>query len=92
MVADRFNRRTILIISDVLRALTVLGFLFIRTSGQIWLFYVLTVFQFILSALFTPTRNAVLANVVSQEDLVTANALDSLTWSTMLAVGAFLGG
>lgn len=92
VVADRFNRRTILIISDVLRALTVLGFLFIRTSGQIWLFYLLTVFQFILSALFTPTRNAVLANVVSQEDLVTANALDSLTWSTMLAVGAFLGG
>ncbi|MBP6472858.1 MAG: MFS transporter [Chloroflexi bacterium] len=92
VVADRFNRRTILILSDVLRALTVLGFLFIRTSGQIWLFYVLTVFQFILSALFTPTRNAVLANVVSQEDLVTANALDSLTWSTMLAMGAFLGG
>ncbi len=27
-----------------------------------------------------------------QNDLVTANALDSLTWSTMLAMGAFLGG
>lgn len=92
VVADRFNRRTILIISDVLRALTVLGFLFVRASGQIWLFYALTVFQFALSALFTPARNAVLANVVDQEDLVTANALDSLTWSTMLAVGAFLGG
>jgi MFS family permease len=92
VLADRLNRRTILIISDLLRALTVLGFLFVRASGQIWLFYVLTVLQFVLSALFTPARSAVLANVVAEDDLVTANTLDSLTWSTMLALGAFLGG
>jgi MFS family permease len=48
--------------------------------------------QFTLSALFTPARSAVLANVVARKELVTANALDSLTWSTMLALGAFLGG
>jgi hypothetical protein len=33
-----------------------------------------------------------MANVVRQDQLVAANALDSLTWSTMLAFGAFLGG
>lgn len=92
VLADRFSRKRILILSDVLRALTVLGFLFIRSSQQIWLFYLLTVLQFMLSALFTPARTAVLANVVAQDELVTANALDSLTWSTMLALGAFLGG
>ncbi|MCB8982635.1 MAG: MFS transporter [Ardenticatenaceae bacterium] len=92
VLADRFSRKKILIFSDVLRALTVLGFLYVRSSQQIWLFYVLTVMQFLLSALFTPARTAVLANIVAQEDLVTANALDSLTWSTMLALGAFLGG
>ena len=92
VLADRFSRKKILILSDILRALTVLGFLYVRSSQQIWLFYVLTVLQFVLSAMFTPARTAVLANVVRQEDLVTANALDSLTWSTMLALGAFLGG
>ena len=92
VLADRFSRKKILILSDVLRALTVLGFLYVRSSQQIWLFYLLTFLQFLLSALFTPARTAVLANVVAQEDLVTANALDSLTWSTMLALGAFLGG
>jgi MFS family permease len=30
VVADRYNRKTILIITDITRALTVLGFLFIR--------------------------------------------------------------
>jgi MFS family permease len=54
--------------------------------------YALTILQFVLSALFTPARSAIIANVVPHKDLVTANALDSFTWSTMLAVGAFLGG
>ena len=92
VLADRFSRKKILILSDILRALTVLGFLYVRSSQQIWLFYVLTTVQFMLSALFTPARTAVLANIVVQDELVTANALDSLTWSTMLALGAFLGG
>ncbi len=92
VLADRFDRRRILIASDLLRAITVLSFLFVNSSERLWLLYVLTAIQFSLSALFTPTRTAVLANIVRREELVTANALDSLTWSTMLALGAFLGG
>jgi len=92
VLADRFNRKNILILSDALRGLTVLGFLFVRDTGDIPLFYLLTVIQFSLSALFTPARGALLANVVRRDELVAANALDSLTWSTMLALGAFLGG
>ncbi len=92
ILADRFDRRRIMVLSDVLRGVTVLGFLFIRDPADIWLFYLLTILQFSLSALFTPARGAVLANVVRHEELVAANALDSLTWSTMLALGAFLGG
>jgi MFS family permease len=92
VLADRFSRRSIMIWSDLLRAATVLGFLLVRSSEQIWLLYLLTVLQFVLSAFFTPARSAIIANVVQREDLVTANALDSFTWSTMLAVGSFLGG
>lgn len=92
VVADRFSRRSIMIWSDLLRAATVLGFLLVRSTEQVWLLYALTVLQFVLSAFFTPARSAIIANVVDQKDLVTANALDSFTWSTMLAVGSFLGG
>jgi MFS family permease len=92
VLADRFNRKHLMVLSDVLRGVTVLGFLFVRDPGDIWFFYLLTVVQFSLSALFTPARGAVLANVVRPGELVAANALDSLTWSTMLAFGAFLGG
>ncbi|WP_374689381.1 MFS transporter [Promineifilum sp.] len=92
VLADRFDRRRLMVLSDVLRGVTVLGFLLIRDPGDVWLFYLLTVIQFSLSAVFTPARGAALANVVRREELVAANALDSLTWSTMLALGAFLGG
>lgn len=92
VIADRFNRRNILIVSDLLRAVTVLGFLLVRTPEQLWLLYALTAVQFMLSALFSPARSAMLANIVPADQLVTANALDSFTWSTMLALGALMGG
>ena len=92
VLADRYERRHIMIATDLLRAATVLGFLLIREPGQLWLLYLLTATQFSLSAIFTPARSAVLANVVSPDELVPANALDSLTWSTMFALGALVGG
>ncbi len=92
VLADRFDRRYLMIVADVMRAVTVTGFLLVRTEQHIWLFYVLTIIQFALSALFTPARTAVLSNVVAPKDLVAANGLDGLTWSTMLFVGALLGG
>lgn len=92
VLADRYRRRTIMIVTDLLRALIVLCFLLIRDPAHVWLLYVLTISQFVLSALFTPARSAMLANVVQPQELVAANALDSLTWSTMLALGAMLGG
>ncbi len=92
VVADRYSRRQIMILSDVLRALTVLGFLLIRSDELIWLFYLLTILQFTLSAFFTPAQTALLPKVVEEDDLVAANALDGFTWSSMLAIGAMLGG
>jgi MFS family permease len=92
VLADRFDRRHVMVASDLLRAATVTGFLLVQRPEQIWLLYLLTTFQFAMSAVFTPARSAVLANVVRPKELVPANALDSLTWSTMLAFGALLGG
>ncbi len=92
ILADRYSRRRLLMATDLLRAITVLGFLLIRSANFVWLFYTLTVIQFALSAFFTPARNAIVPNIVSDDELVTANALDGFTWSAMLAVGALLGG
>jgi MFS family permease len=92
VIADRFNRRALLIWSDVLRAIVVIGFLVVRRPEQIWLLYALTVLQLSISSLWQPTQSAILPEIVEPEQLVTANALISATWSTMLAFGAALGG
>lgn len=92
VVADRFSRRTIMIVSDVLRAFVVLGFLFVRRADQLWLVYVLTVFQLGLSTFFEPAKTAAVPSIVSDRELVAANAISSVTWSIMLTLGAAIGG
>src|SRR4029453_18825413 len=92
VVADRFSRRTILIVSDLARAVIVLGFLFVRRADQLWIIYVLTVIQLALSTFFEPAKTAVIPSVVSDRELVPANAIASVTWSVMLTLGAAIGG
>jgi MFS family permease len=92
VIADRFSRRTIMIVSDLLRAVIVLGFLLIRRPGQVWLVYFLTVLQLICSSFFEPARTAAIPSIVSERELVSANAISSVTWSAMLTLGAAIGG
>ena len=49
-------------------------------------------FMMALHGLYVTAERAALPNIVSKEDLTTANALDSATWSTALCLGAFAGG
>src|SRR5215203_1070860 len=92
VVADRFSRRTIMIVSDVLRAIVVLGFLFVRHADQLWIVYALTVLQLGLSTFFEPAKTAAVPSIVSDRELVAANAISSVTWSVMLTLGAAIGG
>ncbi len=92
VLVDRFDRRRLLIISDVSRTVVVLLFLLANTPDRLWLIYVLTVIQFAFSAVFEPGRSAILPSLVLADDLVLANTLSSVTWSVMLAVGAIAGG
>ena len=92
IVVDRFNRRQIMIISDLLRAVVVLGFLWIDSTDQVPLVYLLISLQVMIGAVFSPAKSASIPNITAPKDLLTANAISSATWSVMLAVGAGLGG
>ncbi len=92
VVADRFSRRTIMISSDVARAVVVLGFLLVRRPDQVWIVYALTVLQLAFSTFFEPAKTAAIPSIVAQRDLVNANSIASITWSVMLTLGAAIGG
>jgi MFS family permease len=90
--ADRYNRKYLLIVTDLIRAVVVLGFLLVRDPAHVWLLYTLTAIQLGISGFFFPARNAMLPNVVKPEMIGAANALSSATWSVMLAIGTAIGG
>src|SRR6476620_7609410 len=92
VIADRFSRQRIMIVTDVLRAVVVLGFLFVRRADQLWIIYVLTVLQLGLSTFFEPAKTAVIPSIVNDRELVAANAISSVTLSIMLTLGAAIGG
>src|SRR5215470_15634517 len=92
VVADRFNRKTIMIVADLVRAFLVLGFLFVQRQEQVWIVYVLAGVEVIVSSFFDPAKSASIPNIVSGEELVPANGLSAASWSVTLALGAALGG
>jgi MFS family permease len=92
VLADRYNRKTLLIIADILRGIIVLGFLTVRTPEQAWLLYVITAIQLAFSGVFFPARNAIIPDIVSRAELGAANAISTTTWSVMLSLGAAIGG
>jgi MFS family permease len=91
-IADMFDRKKLIVFTNLLRMFLVLGFLLVDSAERIWLIYLLTVIQFSLWAFFEPAFAAFLPSLVKQEELVTANTLNGVTWSVMLAVGSALGG
>ena len=91
-LADRLDRRRLMVAADVIRAALALGFLLIDRPGEVWLVYVLTAGIGGLTAVFEPTSTAAIPNLVDREDLPAANVLVGSAWGTMLAVGGALGG
>lgn len=91
-VADRLDRRRIMIGCDVSRAVLALGFILVHTTGLAWLAYPITVSMVVIAAFFGPASSAALPNLVTDRQLGAANTLSGASWGTMLAVGATLGG
>ena len=92
VVVDRVNRRKLMIITDVVRGVLILGLLLVRRPDDVWIAYVVMALTIGASAFFEPARIATIPNITTAEELLPANALAAATWSAMLAIGASVGG
>ncbi|MFZ9289921.1 MAG: MFS transporter [Actinobacteria bacterium] len=91
-VADRYDRRQVLIVVSVLQAIAACGLLFIGTT-HIWLAFVSQGLIAAFAAFVRPAVEAAVPNLARDPDeLRRANALFGSSWGVMLAVGAGLGG
>jgi predicted MFS family arabinose efflux permease len=91
-LVDRMNRRTLLVVSDVVRALLALGLIVAHRAESLVALYTCHVLMVAMTGVFFPARSAAIPQLVGEEELGTANALSGGTWSVMLALGAALGG
>lgn len=91
-VADRFDRRMLMLLSDFGRGTVVLSFLFVRDPSLLWLVYVLTTMQMGFAAVFEPAKQASIPNITSGDELVRANILSNLSWSIIFTTGMGIGG
>src|SRR5215213_4181442 len=80
VAADRYDRKKIMIATDMLRGFLVLGFLLVRRPDQVWIVYALTAFEVAIAAFFEPARSAVIPSIVSRRELISANALSGASW------------
>ncbi|MCL5055819.1 MAG: MFS transporter [Firmicutes bacterium] len=92
VLADRTNRKAIMVIGDFIRTPLVLGFLLIHHASQIWIVYVLIIIGELIGVLYYPAASSAFPNLVESHELYTANALSGASWGVMLAVGSALGG
>lgn len=89
VIADSFDRRRIMLVTQSAAALLALALGLLTQFGQIniWLIYTLTALQAIAIAFDSPARQALVPNLVPAKDLPNAFSMTSLAWQT----GAILG-
>lgn len=89
VLADRFDRRVILVTSDLARAALILG---VMLTQNLFVLYALVFLMGVARTFFNPTIRAAFPSVVGGGDLTRANALIGGTFSVSVMVGPALGG
>lgn len=92
VLADRWDRRRLMVATNLLQAGVLLGLLFVRSPADLWIVYVVVVAESCLAQLFAPAEQAMVPVLVPSEQLVTANALNGQARDIARLIGAALGG
>lgn len=87
--ADRLPRKSVMVAADLGRALVVFGLVF---APNLYTVLALVFIRGVFSTFFGPARQATIALVVPQEDLLAANSLSQLSFQLTKILGPVLGG
>jgi MFS family permease len=91
-LADRWDRRRMMLASDALRAVVVLGFVAVATADALPLLYVLAFVQATIGTFFHPARGALLPRIVPVHGLLAANSIAQATRVVAGVVGTGIAG
>jgi MFS family permease len=94
VIADRMDRRRLLIVASAVNLATATTMLILVVTGhlQLWHIVVLAVLSSLTWSLDYPTRQSFIPDLVGKEHLTNAIALNSVAVETTVVVGPALGG
>jgi MFS family permease len=94
VIADRLPKRNLLLFTQIMMLLQALALGILTLTGliQLWQIYLLALSLGTLNALDNPTRQTLVAELVPNEDLPNAVALNSLSFNTSRLIGPAAGG
>lgn len=89
---DRWSRRTVMIVTDLLRVLVALTPLLVRRPEDLWIAYLSTALLSFFGIFFEAAKNAAVPNITGERDLLAGNALMFSSRFLLMSLGAALGG
>jgi len=92
VIVDRVDRKRIMIISDMLRGVFVLGFMLVDGPEKIWVLYSIGFIQASVATFFNPARGALIPNIVPKEGLLSANSISQTSRIIFGLLGMGLAG
>ena len=92
LLADRLNRKSLMLWSNIAQIFLALTFLMVDGPEDMWWLIAVSGIMMLFHGVYVTAERAAVPNIVDEEDLITANAIGSASWSTALCIGAMLGG
>lgn len=92
--ADRYNRKTLIILSDSLIAISTLfiAILFIMGYDSLWLLFLISAIRSVGAGVQTPAVNAFIPQIVPEDKLTKVNATNNSIQSMMMILTPILSG
>lgn len=91
VLADRLDRKRLLVVSHLLQAGVILGLLLAPHPGWLWMAYAVMFAELTISTLVTPAASALLPSLVKEGHLPQANALFGMSVTTARILGPLVG-
>jgi predicted MFS family arabinose efflux permease len=90
--ADRWDRKRTMIVADLLMAIGLLPLLAVRSAGQVWIVFVVLLWEGAVQQFFSPAEQAIVPRLVPDDQLLVANALNGQVSDLARLTGSALGG
>jgi predicted MFS family arabinose efflux permease len=89
---DRWSRKRLLVCTNLLQAGVVVLLLLVPATGALWVVFLVAAAESVASSFSTPAESALLPGLVGPDELLAANALNTLNNRIARLVGVPLGG